>query len=198
MPNVKCLICETDFYVKPSHQRYGWGKYCSLICRNKSQLKGKQVHCFICNKQVYRSPKDIKSSDSGKFFCSKSCQTIWRNTILFTGENHVNWKYGKSAYRKILKNSGILQVCKLCKTEDERVLIVHHLDKNRNNNNVSNLTWLCLNCHYLVHNYSEELKILRDKNMVDVVQQQNACLWSRRSRERHPSSTQSQTGPQFK
>ena len=168
MPYNKCLICNTAFYVKPIHQRKGWGKYCSINCRITSQFKGKQVSCFICKKQIYRSPKDLKNSDSGNFFCSKTCQTVWRNKIQFIGERHSNWKHGKSAYRRILRSAGFTEVCKLCKAIDKRILIVHHIDKNRKNNNVFNLIWLCHNCHYLVHHFIDEQSKLQ--NMVAVVQ----------------------------
>jgi len=151
MAVVKCKICTKEFYVKPSHQKRGWGKFCSIRCRVKSQFKGKNVNCFFCNQQVYRSPKDLKSSKSGKFFCSKSCQTIWRNKILFSGENHLNWKHGESAYRRILSEVSQNKCCVLCKTIETRVLVAHHKDYNRKNNKVDNLMWLCLNCHFLVH-----------------------------------------------
>ncbi len=167
-----CLVCKTKFYVKPSHQKKGWGKYCSIICRTKSQLNGKKVNCFICQKQIYRSQKDLKKSDSGNYFCSKSCQTIWRNSILYSGENHSNWKYGESAYRRILLATGQKQICTLCKTEDKRVLAVHHRDKNRKNNTVENLIWLCHNCHYLIHHHFDELNKLNrilTNNLVAVV-----------------------------
>lgn len=154
MADINCLICNKIFYVKPSHVKRGWGKYCSITCRTKAQYKGKNVKCFICQKEVYRSPKDLKNSDSGNYFCNKTCQTIWRNKILFSGENHSNWKHGESAYRRILTSTGKERVCTYCKTTDLRVLAVHHIDKNRKNNKVSNLTWLCHNCHYLVHHDS--------------------------------------------
>lgn len=169
MPNVKCLVCTTEFYIKPSHQKRGWGKYCSIACRTKSQFKGKYTNCFICDKKIYRSPRDFKNSDSGNFFCSKSCQTIWRNKILFIGENHSNWKDGKSVYRRILKATGKEQLCTLCKIDDTRVLVVHHRDKDRKNNTIANLIWLCHNCHYLVHHDTSEQKRL--DNMVVVVHQ---------------------------
>ncbi len=162
MPIQACLVCKSSFYAKPSHIAKGWGKYCSTICRTKSQYKGKRVNCFICNKEVYRSLKDLRSSKSKKFFCSKTCQTIWRNTILFTGENHANWKHGKSAYRRILRSTGKEEICVLCRLDNARVLIVHHIDKNRNNNGIENLIWLCQNCHYLVHHYTDDRKRLSE------------------------------------
>jgi predicted HNH restriction endonuclease len=38
------------------------------------------------------------------------------------------------------------------------VLAVHHVDQNRTNNKVTNLAWLCHNCHHLVHRYPIERK----------------------------------------
>jgi len=156
MPIVKCLICSKKFYVKPNHQLLGWGKFCSIECRSKAQLKGKTVECFMCLKKIYRSPADLSASKSNNFFCSKSCQTIWRNKIVFIGENHPNWKTGIQAYQRILKASNKRQLCTLCNTTDKRILAVHHINQNRHDNRVENLTWLCHNCHFLVHHYSDE------------------------------------------
>ncbi len=155
MADAICSVCRKVFYAKPSHLKRSWGKYCSITCRTRSQFKGKLVKCFTCGKEIYRSLKDLRSSISGNYFCSRSCQTIWRNKILFSAENHANWKFGKSAYRRILDSTGREKICTLCKIKDTRVLIVHHIDKNRENNNVKNLTWLCQNCHSLVHHYAE-------------------------------------------
>ena len=153
MPYVDCKKCGQEFYAKPNWIKKGWGKYCSRNCVFESQKKGKVVLCFICGKQTYKSPRELLRSKSGKFFCSKVCQTIWRNKIVFIGENHANWKHGKSAYRRILKSTEKEQNCSLCHNRDKRVLIVHHKDKNRSNNGIDNLIWLCHNCHYLVHHY---------------------------------------------
>lgn len=152
MPSVKCQICLTNFYVKPSHQKLGWGLYCSRKCRTKSQCKGKIVNCFICKKSIYRSIAQIKKSKTGYFFCTKSCQTKWRNKV-FVAEKHPNWNKGVKSYRnRLLKNSNA-QYCVCCNNKDIRVLAVHHIDHNRKNNNLNNLAWVCYNCHHLIHNY---------------------------------------------
>lgn len=158
MPQVKCKICNKSFYIKPSHQRYGWGKYCSRKCRDIGARKGKFVLCATCGKETWKTPKALNGSKSGKFFCSKSCQTKWRNEY-FSGNRHPNWKGGFSReYREILIKSGIKPICKLCGLQDKRLLVVHHKDKNHKNHNDKNLVWLCLNCHYLVHNHNQELE----------------------------------------
>ncbi len=162
MPIVSCRICSKSFDIKPSHQKLGWGKYCSTICRAKGQLKGKDFFCEICNKEFYRSPSKIKHSKGGHFFCSKSCQIIWRNSF-FSGEKHPNWTGGITIYREILQRSQREQRCVSCGSMDKRVLIAHHIDHNRKNNDLENLIWVCLNCHHLIHHFKEVEMSLKSK-----------------------------------
>jgi len=154
MPIVKCRICQKEFYIKPSHQKLGWGKYCSTECRSKSQFNGKEVVCYICSKKIYRSNEDLNRSRSGKYFCTKKCQTLWRNSIYIEDRN-LNWTNGSKSYREIMSRRDLLSMCLICGNKEKRILVIHHLDKNRTNNLVSNLKCLCHNCHFLVHHYSE-------------------------------------------
>jgi len=156
MVRVNCQNCDKEFYVKPNRILRGWGKYCSKTCQHIGAKNGKTLACLICGKEVYRSLKDQGRSKSNKFFCSKSCQTIWRNSEIFIGKKHANWKTGEYSYRDALKRAPVLPYCLKCNTNDTRVLAVHHKDRNRSNNNISNLIWLCHNCHYLVHHYKNE------------------------------------------
>lgn len=82
------------------------------------------------------------------------------------GEKHKNFKTGEFAYRETMRRRRVPKICSLCKTDDYRVLAVHHIDKNRKNNKASNLAWLCNNCHFLVHHYEEE----REKFMAALAQ----------------------------
>lgn len=156
MPVVSCTICQNKFYAKPNHLVRGWGKYCSKKCNYLGQKTGKNFLCSICGKQTYKNAAEQKRSASGKYFCSKSCQTIWRNSELFARENHGNWKGGKSSYRQFMTRASVEKLCARCKNDDSRVLAVHHKDRNRQNNVPDNLIWLCHNCHYLVHHFKQE------------------------------------------
>jgi hypothetical protein len=156
MPIVSCEQCTHKFYAKPSHLTRGWGKYCSKTCQYTALKTGVITKCDFCGKEVYKSKKDQSRSASGKFFCGKSCQTNWRNTVMYTGDQHANWTNGESSYRQRLLRARRPQICTKCLSIDSRILAVHHIDKNRQNNKMSNLTWLCHNCHYLVHHYKSE------------------------------------------
>jgi hypothetical protein len=162
MPMNKCEICGNEFYIKPSHVLRGWGKCCSAACRSKSQLKGRFVSCHICGIQVWRMPKHLLHSKSGVYFCSKSCQSRWRNRLVL-GENHYLWKGGRTTYRKLLLRESVPQMCLRCGLDDRRILVVHHVDENRSNNRLENLVWLCHNCHYLVHHDTDEPRKLLEK-----------------------------------
>jgi hypothetical protein len=150
MPNVICIKCKKIFYAKPFWIKRGYGRYCSRICKSEGAKKGRIESCYMCGKESYKQLKQLKNSKSGKFFCSKSCQTRWRNRE-FIGPKHANWKHGKNVYRSVLKRNNIKMICTLCNCGDKRILAVHHVDQNKLNNLLSNLAWLCHNCHHLVH-----------------------------------------------
>lgn len=147
---VSCKLCSKEFSVKPSWIKLGYGKYCSRVCQYQGRKNGKLVHCSVCGKETYKNNKAINGSKSGKYFCGKSCQTVWRNSE-FVGKKHANYINGNASYKSILGRHKVPKVCGLCGTKDLRVLAVHHIDEDHGNNVLENLAWLCHNCHFLVH-----------------------------------------------
>jgi hypothetical protein len=153
---VKCKICKKPFVAKQWYIDRGWAQFCTIPCKNKGQEKGKFVLCSICGKESWKMPKQLVHSKSGKFFCSKSCQTVWRNKR-YSGSNHAFWKNGITMYRKTLRSNNEPERCTICKESDTRVLQAHHKNKDRSDNRVENLVWLCINCHRLVHLHNQKL-----------------------------------------
>lgn len=162
MPIVKCKICKKSFYAKPSWIKEGGGKYCSVSCHHESLKSGRVVKCSICNKEIYRARRDLWRAKNKKYFCNKSCQTIWRNSVMYVGPRHPNWKGGESTYKAVLLRNKVPQFCRKCRTRDSKVLAVHHLDHNRKNNSLNNLIWLCHNCHFLIHHYEKIRRTLME------------------------------------
>lgn len=162
MPIINCKICSKLFYARPRHVSKGQGVYCSIRCKGIGTQKRTYLNCAICAKLVSKIPTQIKRSKSGKFFCSKSCQTVWRNKE-FSGDKSKVWRGGFSRYRKILEENKSKKECRLCLTTDKRILAAHHIDENHKNNNPENLTWLCHNCHYLAHHDTLEKQKLLTK-----------------------------------
>ena len=155
-----CKKCKKPFLTKAFYVKRGQGIYCSRACHYLDAQERVLKHCAICGTKTYRKPTQIKRSKSGKYFCNKSCQTVWRNAH-FHGKKHPNYKEGLYSYRSVLERNNIPAICKRCKATDKRVLAVHHIDQNRKNNKVKNLAWLCHNCHHLIHRYPDERKKVR-------------------------------------
>lgn len=147
----KCRVCSKKILVKRFHALKGWGKYCSKKCQAKAQYSGHWIACDYCGKEIYRTPKDFKRSKSSKFFCSVSCHCSWENENRRCGENAPNWVAGQNVYRRLLERTGIAKRCNHCGINDRRVLAVHHRDRDRRNNKIENLEWLCMNCHRIEH-----------------------------------------------
>lgn len=149
------MVCQKEFKTKPFFVKNGGGKYCSAACHHIGMKTGKMIKCFSCGKEVYKTLKAQRVSKSKKYFCSRSCQTKWRNQV-FVGSKHANFKTGEFAYRSMLDRYKVPKFCRLCKTKDVRVLAVHHIDGNHRNNKLLNLAWVCHNCHHLVHHHDKE------------------------------------------
>ena len=151
MPWLKCKKCTKDFYAKPRHIKMGWGKYCSQACSFQGMKTGNIFPCELCGKEIYRTKLEIGRSKSHKFFCNKSCFAKWKNKNILFGENHGNWKGGENSYREAMLRSNNKPICSDCGINNVNVLVIHHIDQSRKNNNINNLMWLCRNCHYIVH-----------------------------------------------
>lgn len=154
MSIITCKHCGKEFKRKPSQIRLAREHFCSTNCQHKASRSGKQKDCFVCGKHIYRQKRFLIKSLTGKFFCSKNCSVKWWNTE-FVGEKHPNWKTGEFSYRTVLKKTNLKQICRQCGKIDKRILVAHHLDKNRQNNKSNNLIWLCHNCHHLIHHYGK-------------------------------------------
>jgi hypothetical protein len=99
-------------------------------------------HCPVCN-TVFQARKGHKRQ---KVTCSRSCS----NTYFRSGENNPNWKSEKSewGYRKVCFSKWKKQ-CIICGFD--KVVEVHHLDENHNNDSENNLVPLCPNHHKMIH-----------------------------------------------
>lgn len=71
--------------------------------------------------------------------------------LIHKGEKSANWKGGVSSeyYEKLAKEN-LKQECKICGSKKQ--LIVHHIDKNSQNNNLNNLMMICKSHHAKIHN----------------------------------------------
>lgn len=69
----KCVICNSNFNVKPS--QYEKRKTCSNKCAGLNKTKNETVicYCFVCKKELRKRKSTFKKSSSGNVFCSNEC-----------------------------------------------------------------------------------------------------------------------------
>jgi len=160
MEEVSCDLCKNKFKRKLSQISYSENHYCSSTCYNKAKRLGVYTKCANCHEPIYKTLKAVKISKNKKFFCSRQCNNIVLGQI-YSRHNHPNWKGGEYSYKEYMNKQKVKKDCAMCNISIKSVLVVHHIDKNRKNNNLGNLIWLCRNCHFLVHHYQEESNKLK-------------------------------------
>jgi 5-methylcytosine-specific restriction endonuclease McrA len=134
----KCFTCETTINAIGSRDTQ---KYCSRSCqyiaRKLKPLKVK--NCLCCQIEFVPRKKNIK-------YCTKQCAGKHGSEIQKQSGFYQSYKAAK---RILLKDS---VGCSKCGWNQEpAILELHHIDRDRKNNHLSNLTILCPNCHSLDH-----------------------------------------------
>ena len=107
--------------------------------------------CVICSKPI----KNFKEN--------ATCSTACANTHFRSGEDNPNWK--KNAYRTTCFHFHKKE-CVVC--GENRIVSVHHLDENSENNNPENLIPLCPTHHQYWHSRFRHLieQTIRDYLLV--------------------------------
>jgi hypothetical protein len=143
-----CTICESTFFA--ARCRADVAKYCSRSCYYKSMAKKGTVilKCDICSKEYRRPP-------SHSHYKTKTCSLVCRGLATRT-EKPVSGDY--PSVKSWMKRRNMLKSCIRCSYDEHpEILVIHHADRDRRNNDLSNLEILCPNCHALEH-YSENKK----------------------------------------
>jgi len=80
---VECTCCKKKFN-KTLHrykeaQKMGYSPFCSKKCQGDFRRTSVNMQCSQCNKDIIVLNHDYESSDSKRFFCSKSCSATFNN-----------------------------------------------------------------------------------------------------------------------
>lgn len=173
-PNKICNFCKIPYYVKPYLIKTS--RYCSLSCKGKSERTKIKANCLICNKIF----EHISSRCNKAKYCSQKCRyraqrnkgrTQYKcqhchkkfNAPLSTKRKYcskacvnksskLTFKPSFTTVRKAMLSRKLINKCNRCNYDSEPLILgVHHKDRDRNNNDLSNLEILCPNCHSLEH-----------------------------------------------
>lgn len=137
----KCCQCGKMFISKKYHRLVA--KFCSRLCSAKNHRTGKYVKCIVCEKEFYLAKQRGLNKTKGKY-CSRVCQLKdWNEKSL---KNEAPCNYRERAWKIFEKK------CYDCGyKEHPEILLVHHIDGNRDNGKNENLIPVCQNCHCLRH-----------------------------------------------
>lgn len=139
-PNVECLVCSKPIYRRPTEIEHG-RVFCGLECYGIANRK--ETPCIICGTLI--------QAHENKKTCSRGCAN--KNRI------GTQYKLGRPKKDKVQDQRSIkLRVfdskgerCERCEYDKKEILNVHHKDRDRKNNDLSNLELLCPNCHAEEH-----------------------------------------------
>ena len=140
-PNTICVICQTPLYRRPMELKATQGRaYCSSNCYGLACRK--EIPCVICGKLIL--------TGLNKKTCSRSCANKNRAGIKYAGRRSKDKvKHQQALKLRLLRLRG--QACERCGYDILEILQIHHKNRNRKNNNLSNLELICPNCHAKEH-----------------------------------------------
>ena len=158
--NKFCLNCNKEFLVLEKEIRRGNGKFCSRKCsgenRSKTYVRPRpNCVCAQCSTKFYRNNSKQKNSKSGLFFCERSCKDKAQRLDGIADIQPSHYGNGHSHYRKIAFRSKD-KCCEGCGYNNYPILVVHHNDRDRTNNNITNLKILCPSINCFKNKYNEE------------------------------------------
>jgi hypothetical protein len=139
------LKSKTQVKNKLEEEKY----FCSNKCQGLYSRKRILIKCDKCGNKFELKKSQLKASKSELHFCSRKCKDEAQRT-----ENSIlkikHYTNGSSIYQAIAyRNYG--KICSNCGYDEfEEGLEVHHIDGNRNNNDLDNLIVLCGRCHNLI------------------------------------------------
>ena len=145
----KAAICE--YCGKPFEKTRAGKKYCSTICSAKARKTGSVYKCETCGADVYRTPTTKKTH----VFCRRECRDEWtrthdgilRNNGISNQSGYVFVRQGKKIYRG--EHRLIMEAHLGRKLRSDE--IVHHIDHDKTNNDISNLMIVTRAEHIRLH-----------------------------------------------
>ena len=138
-PNTACEICGKPIYRRPVQMASGH-VFCSKACYGKSTRK--EIPCAVCGKPIL--------AGANKKTCSRACANKHRTGIKYNYRRPDDKVKDQRMLKiRLLEKRGAK--CERCNYSKKEILQVHHKNRNRMHNHLSNLELLCPNCHAEEH-----------------------------------------------
>jgi len=150
---IVCEQCGKDHLtrIKPCQEQKF--RFCSKECaaQHSKKINRLNLKCALCGCDFERKLSKAKGSRSGLYFCTRKCKDEAQKLggIKEIQPSH----FGTSKeidYRSLFSEEELICVrCGYC--EFKCCVEIHHIDKDRTNNDKSNLVPLCSCCHMGLH-----------------------------------------------
>ena len=121
---------------------------------------GQELPCQVCGALTYLTAARLLRLESGEVkltFCSPSCASSYYSSRRI-GPLGGNWKGGVSIYPRAFKEARVVVLERdghQCQGDGPHSgrMEIHHLDGDKHNTDVANLTTLCAKCHKRIHRW---------------------------------------------
>lgn len=156
---INCKECGKEHLIRIRKQKLDY-EFCSLECARIFKVRNgnTELCCAWCKTSFMRRYAHTKLSRSGLYFCTRKCKDEAQKLggIKEIQPPH----YGTSQivdYRALFDESELH--CTRCGYNEFTCAVeIHHIDKDRNNNDKSNLIPLCSCCHMAYHRGAWDIK----------------------------------------
>lgn len=149
---LRCDHCSKKFY-RPKRLIKSEAHYCSRKCRSASSKQQVELKCDYCRNTFYRQKAHTNRGRHGLNFCCRKCkdtaQSLSGNVKKIQPSHYGSCKSTSSYRKRAFFHYGA--ICSHCGyKKSKKMLDVHHMDENRDNNDKRNLIVLCVWCHGLI------------------------------------------------
>lgn len=171
---VKCIKHDYIFQTKFENVRHNRPHLICPYCKQEEREQryknsNSKVKCAYCGKIFYKRNSALKSSKSGLQFCCREHKDLAQRIDFGLSEiqpEHygiVSTNYRIKAFRYYPHK------CAVCGwNEDEDILEVHHINENRECNDLDNLIILCPNCHRKLTSHKYKLVNREEIRKIDM------------------------------
>jgi hypothetical protein len=160
LEDIKCAQCNKEFHPHDKNK-----KYCSQECFNEYNSNRRIVNCEKCGDPFKRWSTTHK-------YCSNECKgldNMGENNATFKGYLTNNGDYKRYSHdhpqypseyvhRVVWFEAHKGEHCNRCENEVEHI---HHIDRDKGNNELINLEGLCATCHAKEHSQESEFWLYR-------------------------------------
>lgn len=156
--DIICLNCNENSKAPLREVNRGNGKFCGHSCASSyngykrfAKINKPNVICAYCDIKFYKNASKRKLSKSGLYFCCRGHKDLSQRIGGIKEIQPPHYGTTLQDYRSIAF-AVYKKLCMRCGyMKHSAAIIVHHKDRDRSNNNISNLEVLCCNCHAIEH-----------------------------------------------